>query len=117
MRAEIRLAERLGISPRRLWGEEPATRLTPDGEGGFVVEREPEFTAHDIELFEAARIVDESLSPRGIPFAAEMDKASRFKVGAQRNFAVAAQERKEREYKATEGTNMDGMIFPVELVE
>lgn len=117
------MAERLGVSPRRLWGEQPEVRLIPDG-GGFVVERGREFTRDDIDLFEAARIAEESLSPRGIEFVDEMDPANerRFRTGddaglPSRNYAVAAQERARRAYeKAYPDADMAGLVWPVRLV-
>lgn len=113
----------MGVSPRRLWGEEPKTRLIPDGEGGFVVEREPEFTASDIDLFEAARLADEALSPRGIAWEDEMNPKVRFQVGDEkglpsRNFAVAAEARARKKYeKQYPDADMAGLVWPVRLAE
>lgn len=122
MRAEIRLAERLGISPRRLWGEPPAERLVPDGEGGFHVVREREFTHEDIELLEAARLAEEQLSPRGIEWADELDPHSRFHVGDEkglpsRNYALAAIEKAKQAYeKQWPDADTASLVWPVRLV-
>lgn len=124
LRAEIRLAERLGVSPRRLWGDEPSVRLVPDGAGGFHVEREPEFTREDVDLFEAARIAEESISPRGIPVEDEIDPANqyRFKVATPdglpvKNFAVAAQNAQRKAYeKAWPDADTGSLMWPVKLV-
>lgn len=78
-------------------------------------------------LFEMARLVDESISPRGIPYASEMDPANarRFTVGdenglPQKNYAVVAQRKAENAYKKAYGTkdnpvDMTGVFFPVSL--
>lgn len=124
LRAEVRLAERLGISPRRLWGEEPKVRLIPDGDGGFTIEREPEFNEEDIEMFEAARLAEESISPRGIPYEDEMDieNKAKFWVGDEngrpgKNYAVAAvAQRREAYEKAYPHADMSSFVWPVRLL-
>lgn len=100
LRAEIRLAERLGISPRRLWGEEPVTRLAPDGDGGFLVERESEFTRDDVDMFEAARLAEEAISPRGMLYEDEINPDSNFIVGdAVTNYAIKAVEAARKQWE------------------
>lgn len=98
------------------------TRLTPDGEGGFFVEREPEFSRGDIDLLEAARRAEESISPRGFTLEEEFDPANKFRFqGAEprRNYAVAAQAEAERDFRAKypDEANFDGFVFPIELLD
>lgn len=100
------------------------TRLVPDGAGGFFVEREPEFTAEDVRLFEAARQAEESISPRGIPVADEVDPANmqRFRVSTPdglpvTNWAVEAQNRARDAYKKTyPEADVSAKFWPVKLV-
>lgn len=110
------------MSPRRLWGEEPKTRLAPDGEGGFLVEREPEFTPEDIQLFEAARAAEDAFSPRGILWDQELDPESNFHVGDKGglpvvNYALRAVERAREERKQwAPDEDTTGHIWPVRAV-
>lgn len=67
----MRLAIELGVSPRRLWGWEPATRILPDGDG-WRLEREPEFDADDVAVMRACRALDEATSPNGFLYADEI---------------------------------------------
>jgi len=107
-----------------LWGEEPKTRLIPDGEGGFIVERERQFTPDDIQMFEAARIAEESISPRGIPYEDETNPENRgkFAVGDEDgrpfwNYATLAVEQAQDAYKAkNKNVAMEHLSWPVRLV-
>lgn len=124
MRDEIRLAERLGISPRRLWGEPATYRIFKTEEGTQAVAVD-EFTREDIHLFLAAKQAEESISPRGIPYEVELDKNMRFRVGDDKghpsvNYAVQAQMRAERAYRKkyeTDERPLDGFMWPVSVIE
>lgn len=99
----------------------------PDGDGGWFIHRPPRFTPADIDMFEAARLVEESISPRGIRWEDEWNPKSRFRTGdekglPQKNFALIAQAKAEKKYEAAYGTkdhpvDMTGVYFPVTLVE
>ena len=122
LRDEILVAERLGVSPRRLWGEEPSVELVRT-DRGFLVIREPEFTPDDVRLFRAARDAVDALSPRGIPWSDEMDPKARFRVGDDEglpfiNYAERAQARAVRAYeKQYPDAETDGLRWPVTLLE
>lgn len=122
LRDEILVAERLGVSPRRLWGEESSIELVKTARG-YRVEREPEFTPDDVMLLRAARDAADAISPRGIPWADEMDPKAVFRVGDKEglpfiNFAERAQARAAKAYeKQYPDTELDGLRWPVSLVE
>ncbi|MEF3322308.1 hypothetical protein PV375_01190 [Gulosibacter sp. GYB002] len=124
MRDEIRLAERLGVSPRRLWGEPQQYRAVADDDS-FQVVMVDEFTSADIDLFLAAKQAEESISPRGIPYEDEMNKDARFHVGGpdglpRVNHAIRAQQRADRAFRKkyeTEDRPLDGLVWPVTLVD
>lgn len=114
----------MGVSPRRLWGEEAKTRLIPDEEsGGFIVEREPEFTPEDVDLLLAAREADASISPRGIPFEDEFDPNATFHVGDDRrdprvNYAEVALEKTKKDWeKRNPKGSTAGHVWPVVLTD
>lgn len=70
MRADIRTARALGVSPRRLWGWEPeeTTYHEYDDDGRIVVSttvREPEFDAVDLEFFRALEELEQDTGPYG----------------------------------------------------
>ncbi|MFD2757107.1 hypothetical protein [Gulosibacter faecalis] len=80
-------------------------------------------------MFEAARLAEESLSPRGITYEDELNPANarRFKTGneeglPEKNYAVIAQRNAEKAYEAKYGTkddpvDMTGIFFPVRLLD
>lgn len=57
----------LGVNPRRMAGWEPETSLRPDGEGGWLLEREPEWTDDDLALLIAAREQAAGIGSHGVP--------------------------------------------------
>ncbi|SJM61408.1 hypothetical protein FM112_07855 [Gulosibacter sp. 10] len=80
--------------------------------------REREFTDEDIQLFEAARIAEEQISPRGIPVEEELDPANkyRFRVEKRTNFAVRAQEQARRKWeKDNPKSDGAGLMWAVSL--
>ena len=125
----VQLAERLGIAPSRLEGRTRRTHLRPDGEGGFFVEQDPEFTNTDIALLYAAAEVDRTTTDRGFNIADEITPlADRGNPNATHYFvadevptyenhavaALAAAERRWRERNKDEPS--DGLTWTVEKV-
>lgn len=114
------------MSPRRLGGYEPEVRLIPDGDGGFTVAREPEFSRDDLALMLAAQqltlettpngnLIEEELSEDGNPksWTRQWD----WKVEHRVNYAEAAKAKARAEYaKRHEDADLSGHIWSVKKV-
>lgn len=97
-------------------------------ERGWRIEREPEFSAEDVQLMLAAQEIQAETTSRGFTWAEEIDPRADpdhpenthvFTSEPVRNYAIAAQERAQKEWRETWGEDADmaGLVWPVERID